>query len=131
MFWGPDYLDPKLEAVNLPDVIGVFTRLLFLLLQDVLDYKSKLRIIRVRMLDGAVKTMQVDDSHIVSQLMVVICSRIGMWKPPRHAGVYSFRRIVCFGDTPILTWLLLIINSSIPSGVLITVRSNPAIFCNG
>lgn len=29
------------------------------------------------MLDGAVKTMQVDDSHIVSQLMVVICSRIG------------------------------------------------------
>ena len=56
-----------------------------------LDYKSKLRIIRVRMLDGAVKTMQVDDSHIVSQLMVVICSRIGMHKPPYHAGVYSFR----------------------------------------
>ena len=57
-----------------------------------LDYKSKLRIIRVRMLDGAVKTMQVDDSHIVSQLMVVICSRIGMQKhnPPISCSSVQF-----------------------------------------
>lgn len=39
---------------------------------------SKLRIIRVRMLDGAVKTLQVDDSQNVTQMMVAICSRIGM-----------------------------------------------------
>jgi len=29
------------------------------------------------MLDGSVKTLQVDDSHTVNQLMVAICSRIG------------------------------------------------------
>jgi len=29
------------------------------------------------MLDGSVKTMYVDDSHTVSQLMITICSKIG------------------------------------------------------
>lgn len=30
------------------------------------------------MLDGAVKTILVDDSQLVSQLMVVICTKIGL-----------------------------------------------------
>ncbi len=47
-------------------------------LQDLIEYKKKQRILRVRMLDGTVKTLQVDDSHTVSQLMITICSRIGM-----------------------------------------------------
>lgn len=45
---------------------------------DVLEYRRKLRTLRVRMLDGAVKTILVDDSQIVSQLMVVICTKIGI-----------------------------------------------------
>lgn len=46
--------------------------------QDVLEYRRKLRALRVRMLDGAVKTILVDDSQSVSQLMVVICTKIGI-----------------------------------------------------
>ena len=46
--------------------------------QDVLEYRRKLRTLRVRMLDGAVKTILVDDSQSVSQLMVVICTKIGI-----------------------------------------------------
>jgi hypothetical protein len=44
---------------------------------DVLEYRRKLRTLRVRMLDGAVKTILVDDSLPVSQLMVVVCTKIG------------------------------------------------------
>lgn len=46
--------------------------------QDLLEYRRKLRTLRVRMLDGAVKTILVDDSQPVSQLMVVICTKIGL-----------------------------------------------------
>lgn len=45
---------------------------------DVLEYRRKLRNLRVRMLDGTVKTIKVDDSQPVSQLMVDICTRIGI-----------------------------------------------------
>ncbi|XP_035914111.1 talin-2 isoform X3 [Anopheles stephensi] len=45
---------------------------------DVLEYRQKHRTLRVRMLDGAVKTILVDDSLPVSQLMVVICTKIGI-----------------------------------------------------
>lgn len=31
------------------------------------------------MLDGAVKTIMVDDSKTVGELLVTICSRIGTW----------------------------------------------------
>lgn len=46
--------------------------------QDILEYRRKLRQLRVRMLDGAVKTILVDDSQPVTQLMVVICTKIGI-----------------------------------------------------
>ncbi|XP_023303329.1 talin-1 isoform X3 [Lucilia cuprina] len=46
--------------------------------QDTLEYRRKLRTLRVRMLDGAVKTILVDDSQPVSQLMIVICTKIGI-----------------------------------------------------
>ncbi|XP_076439084.1 talin-1-like isoform X2 [Babylonia areolata] len=45
---------------------------------DLLEYKSKHRILKVRTLDGALKTLQVDDSHTVGQLMIPICSRMGI-----------------------------------------------------
>ena len=36
-----------------------------------------MRQLKVRMLDGTVKTMLVDDSQPVTNLMVVICTKIG------------------------------------------------------
>ncbi|KAL0859340.1 hypothetical protein ABMA27_011134 [Loxostege sticticalis] len=45
---------------------------------DVLEYSKKTRNLRVRMLDGTVKTLLVDDSQIVANLMVVICTKIGI-----------------------------------------------------
>ncbi|KAK7491087.1 hypothetical protein BaRGS_00017651, partial [Batillaria attramentaria] len=45
---------------------------------DLLEYKNKHRILKVRTLDGALKTLQVDDSHTVGQLMIPICSRMGI-----------------------------------------------------
>uniref|UniRef100_A0A1I8B0K3 FERM domain-containing protein n=1 Tax=Meloidogyne hapla TaxID=6305 RepID=A0A1I8B0K3_MELHA len=46
---------------------------------DTLEYKNKIRSLRVRTLDGgAVKTIFVDESQPVSQLMVVICSKMGI-----------------------------------------------------
>lgn len=45
---------------------------------DLLEYKRKLRTLRVRMLDGTLKTLLVDDSQPVANLMVVICTKIGV-----------------------------------------------------
>ncbi|XP_059352131.1 talin-2-like isoform X2 [Daphnia carinata] len=45
---------------------------------DLLEYRRKMRTLKVRMLDGTVKTMLVDDSQPVTNLMVVICTKIGI-----------------------------------------------------
>uniref|UniRef100_A0A6P7FNN2 Talin-2 isoform X4 n=1 Tax=Diabrotica virgifera virgifera TaxID=50390 RepID=A0A6P7FNN2_DIAVI len=45
---------------------------------DLIEYRKKLRPLRVKMLDGAVKTMMVDDSQIIANLMVVICTKLGI-----------------------------------------------------
>ncbi|ESO89699.1 hypothetical protein LOTGIDRAFT_218488 [Lottia gigantea] len=45
---------------------------------DLLEYRKKHRILKVRTLDGALKTLQVDDSHTVGGLMVTICTRMGI-----------------------------------------------------
>ena len=45
--------------------------------QDVLEYKKKQRPQKIKMLDGAIKTIMVDDSKTVGELLVTICSRIG------------------------------------------------------
>ncbi|XP_061917288.1 talin-2 isoform X3 [Entelurus aequoreus] len=45
---------------------------------DVLEYKKKQRPLKIKMLDGAVKTIMVDDSKTVGELLVTICSRIGI-----------------------------------------------------
>ena len=47
-------------------------------MQDMLEFRKKQRVIKVRMLDGSVKSIVIDDSHIVEQLMVTICLKIGM-----------------------------------------------------
>uniref|UniRef100_A0AAY4DQ91 Talin 1 n=1 Tax=Denticeps clupeoides TaxID=299321 RepID=A0AAY4DQ91_9TELE len=45
---------------------------------DTLDYKKKQRPLKIRMLDGTVKTVMVDDSKIVSDMLMTICARIGI-----------------------------------------------------
>uniref|UniRef100_A0A4W4H654 Talin 1 n=1 Tax=Electrophorus electricus TaxID=8005 RepID=A0A4W4H654_ELEEL len=44
---------------------------------DTLEYKKKQRPLKIRMLDGTVKTVMVDDSKIVTDLLMTICARIG------------------------------------------------------
>lgn len=46
--------------------------------QDILEYKKKQRPQKIKMLDGAIKTILVDDSKTVGELLVTICSRIGI-----------------------------------------------------
>lgn len=45
---------------------------------DLLEYRKKLRTLKVQMLDGTVKTMMIDDSQPVANLMVVICTKLGI-----------------------------------------------------
>ncbi|XP_069480588.1 talin-2 isoform X7 [Ambystoma mexicanum] len=45
---------------------------------DILEYKKKQRPQKIRMLDGAAKTIMVDDSKTIGELLVTICSRIGI-----------------------------------------------------
>jgi talin len=45
---------------------------------DLLEYRRKLRTLRVKLLDGTLKTILVDDSLPVINLMVVICAKIGI-----------------------------------------------------
>ncbi|KAJ8929340.1 hypothetical protein NQ314_017980 [Rhamnusium bicolor] len=47
---------------------------------DTIKYRKKLRILYAKMLDGAVKTMLVNDSQIVANLMVVICTKLEITK---------------------------------------------------
>ncbi|XP_030623059.1 talin-1 [Chanos chanos] len=45
---------------------------------DTLEYKKKQRPLKIRMLDGTVKTVMVDDSKVVSDMLMTICARIGI-----------------------------------------------------
>ncbi|XP_060859368.1 talin-1-like isoform X1 [Metopolophium dirhodum] len=45
---------------------------------DLLEYRKKMRTLKVHMLDGTLKTLLVDDSQPVANLMVVICTKIGI-----------------------------------------------------
>ncbi|CAG5023082.1 unnamed protein product [Parnassius apollo] len=45
---------------------------------DSLQYLCRTRNLRVRMLDGSEKTMQIDESKCVSELMMFICDKIGI-----------------------------------------------------
>ena len=44
---------------------------------DMLVYKEKTRPLRVKTLDGSVKTLLIDDSQTVAELTKVVCARIG------------------------------------------------------
>lgn len=57
---------------------------------DLLEYKRKMRNLRVRMLDGTVKTVLVDDSQVVANLMVVVCTKIGITNHDEFSLIREF-----------------------------------------
>lgn len=56
----------------------IYLLFFYFLQQDILEYKKKQRPQKIKMLDGAIKTIMVDDSKTVGELLVTICSRIGL-----------------------------------------------------
>uniref|UniRef100_A0A3P8YN67 Talin 1 n=1 Tax=Esox lucius TaxID=8010 RepID=A0A3P8YN67_ESOLU len=56
---------------------------------DTLEYKKKQRPLKIRMLDGTVKTVMVDDSKIVSDMLMTICARIGITNYDEYSLVHD------------------------------------------
>ena len=56
-------------------------------------YKSKLRRLIVSTLDGTRKTLQVDDSKTIADLMVTICGKMGKTRFSRLCRSLSFMHI--------------------------------------
>ncbi len=52
-----------------------------------LQYRKKLRPLRVRTLDSSIKTLLVDDSQTVAELTRTVCARIGGCKGVWSQGV--------------------------------------------
>ena len=57
--------------------------------QDSLEYRRKMRLLKVRMLDGTVKSLMVDDSQTVNNLMVLICTKIGITNHDEYSLVWD------------------------------------------
>jgi talin len=53
------------------------------------EYKSRYRPLKIRLLDGTVKTILIDDSLIVAQLMVYICTKFGIANYDEYSLVYD------------------------------------------
>ena len=64
--------------------------------QDLLEYRKKHRTLRVKMLDETVKTVLVDDSSSVHDLVITVCQKIGTASighcPPHPFGRRPFPR---------------------------------------
>ncbi|XP_056272061.1 talin-2-like isoform X2 [Pseudoliparis swirei] len=56
---------------------------------DVLEYKKKQRPQKIKMMDGAVKTIMVDDSKTVGEMLVTICSRIGITNYEEYSLIHE------------------------------------------
>lgn len=48
---------------------------------DVLEYRKKIRPLRIKTLDGSIKTILVDDSATVAEITKTVCDRIGIINP--------------------------------------------------
>lgn len=55
-----------------------------------MEYRKKQRPLKIRMLDGTVKTIMVDDSKTVTDMLMTICARIGTG-PPGGGGFWKMR----------------------------------------
>uniref|UniRef100_S4RP70 FERM domain-containing protein n=1 Tax=Petromyzon marinus TaxID=7757 RepID=S4RP70_PETMA len=56
---------------------------------DLLEYKRKVRPLKVRMLDGMIKTVMVDDSKTVGDLLITICTRIGITNYDEYSLIWE------------------------------------------
>ncbi|CAF1156243.1 unnamed protein product [Adineta steineri] len=56
---------------------------------DHIEYKNRYRPLKIRLLDGTVKTILIDDSLIVAQLMVYICTKFGIANYDEYSLVYD------------------------------------------
>lgn len=54
-----------------------------------MEYRRKMRLLKVRMLDGTVKSVMVDDSQNVGNLMVLICTKIGITNHDEYSLVWD------------------------------------------
>lgn len=45
---------------------------------DMLEYKSKVRHMKIKFMDGSVKTLQIDDSHSVGEILDSVCLKMGI-----------------------------------------------------
>ena len=45
---------------------------------DTLEYRRKMRLLKVRLQDKSLRSIMVDDSQVVANLMVIICTKIGI-----------------------------------------------------
>ena len=45
---------------------------------NILHYKNKLRLLRVKTLDDSIKTLQIDESQTVTEVVKAVCAKIGM-----------------------------------------------------
>ena len=57
--------------------------------QDAVEYRRKMRLLKVRMLDNSVKSIMVDDSQVLSNLMVLICTKIGITNYDEYSLVWD------------------------------------------
>lgn len=56
---------------------------------DEIDYCNKFRQLKLRLLDGEARTLLVDDSQVVGQLMIYICSQIGIANYEEYSLIYD------------------------------------------
>jgi len=54
-----------------------------------LEYRKKMRLLKVRLLDGGTKSVMVDDSQTVASLMVLICAKIGITNHDEYSMVWE------------------------------------------
>ena len=57
--------------------------------QDEIEYRTRYRPLKIRLLDETVKTILIDDSLIVAQLMVYICTKFGIANHDEYSLVYD------------------------------------------
>ena len=57
--------------------------------QDVLEYRKRMRILRVKNLDKMVKALMVDDAHTVGQLMVTICQAFELTNHEEYSLIWE------------------------------------------
>ena len=56
---------------------------------DAIEYRKKMRLLKVRMLDNTIKSIIVDDSQVVSKLLVIISTKIGITNHDEYSLVWD------------------------------------------